>query len=327
MTADSSEILLDGPWRHRFVAANGARFHVAEAGGGPLVILLHGFPQFWWAWRHQLPALAEAGYHAVAMDLRGYGASDKPPRGYDTLTLAADIAGVVRALGERRAVVVGHGWGGWVAWSMPAIAPRVTRAVAVLSMAHPLQMRLAFTRNGQRRTLGPLLAFQAPMAPEHWLEHGNGVERLLREWSGPRLPGRRDAVALPAGDAGPVRGAHLDGVLPLGGPLVVASRRTAVRGHCSGTGRRFRSCNCTARRIRGSARARHRSPRPSCTDDYAMNWFPVPGISCRRRHPTGSRRPCSTGCTTSPSNPLLLAAPLPFLTLPLLDSPPFFLAR
>jgi pimeloyl-ACP methyl ester carboxylesterase len=188
VTADSSEILLDGPWRHRFVAANGARFHVAEAGGGPLVILLHGFPQFWWAWRHQLPALADAGYHAVAMDLRGYGASDKPPRGYDTLTLAADIAGVVRALGERRAVVVGHGWGGWVAWSMPAVAPRVTRAVAVLSMAHPLQMRMAFTRNGQRRTLGPLLAFQAPMAPEHWLEHGNGVERLLREWSGPGFP-------------------------------------------------------------------------------------------------------------------------------------------
>jgi pimeloyl-ACP methyl ester carboxylesterase len=188
VTADSSEVLLDGPWRHRFVAANGARFHVAEAGAGPLVILLHGFPEFWWAWRHQLPALAEAGYHAVAMDLRGYGASDKPPRGYDTLTLATDVAGVVRALGERRAVVVGHDWGAWVAWSMPAIAPRVTRAVAALSMAHPLQMRLAFAMNGQRKALGPLLAFQTPVAPERWLEHGNGVERLLRGWSGSSFP-------------------------------------------------------------------------------------------------------------------------------------------
>jgi len=188
VTVDSSEVLLDGPWQHRFVAANGARFHVARAGQGPLVILLHGFPQFWWAWRHQLPALAEAGYHAVAMDLRGYGASDKPPRGYDTLTLAADVAGVVRALGERRAVVVGHDWGAWVAWSMPSIAPRVTRAVAALSMAHPLQMRLAFARDGQRKALGPLLAFQAPVAPEHWLERGNGVEKLLRSWSGPGFP-------------------------------------------------------------------------------------------------------------------------------------------
>jgi pimeloyl-ACP methyl ester carboxylesterase len=188
VTADSSEVLLDGPWHHRFVAANGARFHVAEAGTGPLVLLLHGFPQFWWAWRNQLPALAEAGYHAVAMDLRGYGASDKPPRGYDTLTLATDVAGVVRAVGERRAVVVGHDWGAWVAWSMPTIAPRVTRAVAVLSMAHPLQMRSALPRDGQRRSLGRILAFQAPAAPEHWLERGNGVERLLRAWSGPTSP-------------------------------------------------------------------------------------------------------------------------------------------
>ena len=99
MTADAAEILVEGPWRHRFVAANGGRFHVAEAGSGPLVLLLHGFPEFWWAWRHQLPVLAAAGYHAVAMDLRGYGASDKPPRGYDTPTLTADVAGVVRALG------------------------------------------------------------------------------------------------------------------------------------------------------------------------------------------------------------------------------------
>lgn len=188
MTVDSSEVLLDGPWQHRFIAANGARFHVAESGTGPLVVLLHGFPEFWWAWRHQLPALADAGYHVVAMDLRGYGASDKPPRGYDTLTLATDVAGVVRALGERRAVVVGHDWGAWVAWSMPAIAPRVTRAVAALSMAHPLQMRVAFTRDGQRKALGPLLAFQTPMAPEHWLERGNGVEHLLRGWSGTGFP-------------------------------------------------------------------------------------------------------------------------------------------
>ena len=69
-----------GPWEHRYIAANGARFHVASMGDGPLLVLLHGFPEFWWAWRHQLPELAAAGWRTVAMDLRGYGGSDKTPR-------------------------------------------------------------------------------------------------------------------------------------------------------------------------------------------------------------------------------------------------------
>lgn len=183
MTADAAEILVEGDWRHRFVAANGGRFHVAEAGSGPLVLLLHGFPQFWWAWRHQLPALAAAGYHAVAMDLRGYGASDKPPRGYDTPTLAADVAGVVRALGGTEAAVVGHDWGGWIAWSMPSLQPRVTRAVAALSAPHPLA---AHSRAGgleQMKAARRLLRFQLPVTPERWIGDRNGVEQILRDWS------------------------------------------------------------------------------------------------------------------------------------------------
>ena len=103
-----SPIYVDGPWSHRPVTANGTRFHIAEAGEGPLVLLLHGFPQFWWTWRAQLEALSAAGYRAVAADLRGYGGSDKPPRGYDLITAASDAAGMVRALGEANAVVVGH---------------------------------------------------------------------------------------------------------------------------------------------------------------------------------------------------------------------------
>jgi len=92
-------VYIDGPWTHRSVSANGTRFHVAERGDGPLVLLLHGFPEFWWAWRHQLISLSEAGFRAVAVDLRGYGGSDKPPRGYDLITAAADAAGLVRSLG------------------------------------------------------------------------------------------------------------------------------------------------------------------------------------------------------------------------------------
>ncbi|MFN8075303.1 MAG: alpha/beta hydrolase [Kineosporiaceae bacterium] len=197
--ADVSTVLLPGPWQHRFVAANGARFHVAECGEGPLVLLLHGFPQFWWAWRHQLPALADAGFRAVALDLRGYGASDKPPRGYDTATLAGDVAGVARALGHSRAIVVGHDWGAWIAWSMPAYAPRLTQAVAAVSMPHPLRMRAAWAAAGlreapTRRVLPGLLAYQAPMLPERALVSGMQVERVLRGWSA--RPGYPDAEEL-----------------------------------------------------------------------------------------------------------------------------------
>ncbi|MBC7680648.1 MAG: alpha/beta fold hydrolase, partial [Pseudorhodobacter sp.] len=110
VTAEESSVLVEGPWTHRDVTASGLRFHVAEHGpaDGPLVLLLHGFPEFWWSWRHQLVALGDAGFHAVAPDLRGYGATDKPPRGYDAYTLSADIAALVRALGADDAVLVGH---------------------------------------------------------------------------------------------------------------------------------------------------------------------------------------------------------------------------
>lgn len=211
MSADAAELLLEGPWRHRFIAANGARFHVAEVGEGPLVLLLHGFPQFWWAWRDQLPTLAEAGYRAVALDLRGYGASDKSPRGYDTASLTADVAGVIRSLGESSAVIVGHDWGGWLAWSMPVYARRLTRAVAVVSMAHPLSLRPALQRivrppgksaraaaqnaatnaaqlARQTRALRDVLGFQVPMVPERALSRGDGVSRILTAWGGPGYP-------------------------------------------------------------------------------------------------------------------------------------------
>jgi pimeloyl-ACP methyl ester carboxylesterase len=187
MTPDASMALVDGPWEHRFVAANGARFHVAEQGEGPVVLLLHGFPQFWWAWRHQMQALADAGYRACAMDLRGYGASDKPPRGYDTRTSATDVASVLRSLGASQAAVVGHGWGGWIAWSMPVLQPTVTRAVASLSMPHPLVFRKAsFSSPRQARANAYLGGLQRPFVPERQMTvHGGYVQRLLREWASP----------------------------------------------------------------------------------------------------------------------------------------------
>ncbi|MDE9366973.1 alpha/beta hydrolase [Luteipulveratus sp. YIM 133132] len=185
-SVDVSRVMLDGPWEHRLVAANGARFHLVEAGEGPLVVLLHGFPEFWWAWREQIPALAAAGYRVAAMDLRGYGASDKPPQGYDTFTLAADVAAVIRCLGVRRATVVGHGWGGWIAWSMPSMQPDVTQAVASLGMPHPMVMRQASARSmRQVRANAYLLALQRPFVPERQMVAGpRYVRRLMSAWSG-----------------------------------------------------------------------------------------------------------------------------------------------
>ena len=141
--APDAAVQISGPWTHRSVSANGTRFHIAEAGDGPLVLLLHGFPEFWWTWRHQLAWLPEAGFRAVAVDLRGFGGSDKPPRGYDLITGASDAAGLIRSLGEANAVVVGHDWGGLIAWTLAAYHPKVVSRLAVVSMAHPLRVRSA----------------------------------------------------------------------------------------------------------------------------------------------------------------------------------------
>src|SRR3954454_21738963 len=109
-----------GPWTHGEAVVNGVRLHTVEAGTGPPVILLHGFPEFWYSWRHQLPALAGAGYRAIAIDMRGFGRSDKP-RDVDAYllpTLGRDIAGAIGALGAHRASVVGHDFGALVGWQV-----------------------------------------------------------------------------------------------------------------------------------------------------------------------------------------------------------------
>jgi len=121
---------------HRIVPVNGIRLHTAELGEGPLVLLVHGFPESWYSYRHQLPALAAAGYRAVAIDVRGYGRSSAPPaiEDYRMLRHVADNVALVRALGEEHAVVVGHDWGAPIAWNSALLRPDVFRAVAGLSV-------------------------------------------------------------------------------------------------------------------------------------------------------------------------------------------------
>ena len=196
MPADT-DLLLPGPWQHRDVSANGVRFHVAEAGQGPLILLLHGFPQFWWTWWHQLTTLSDAGFRVAAPDLRGYGASDKPARGYDPYTLAADVAGLIRALGEREATVVGHDWGGVLAWTAATLHPQVVSRLVVLAAAHPMRHRESLLKDprGQLRASRHMVAAQTPWAAERALVRDDAalVERLLRDWSGPGFP---DAAAV-----------------------------------------------------------------------------------------------------------------------------------
>ncbi|MEU8250147.1 alpha/beta hydrolase [Nonomuraea sp. NPDC048916] len=208
MAPDESVVQIEGPWRHRQVHAGGTRFHVVEAGDGPLVLLLHGFPQFWWTWRHQLESLPAAGYRAVAVDLRGYGGSDKPPRGYDLPTLAGDATGLIRALGETGAIVVGHDWGGLLAWTMAVLDPKCVHRLVAVSAPHPLRLRNALLTDpfGQLKASAHALGYQLPLLPEHRLTRDGAslVGRLLDQWSVPGWPDRettrtyREAFRIPA---------------------------------------------------------------------------------------------------------------------------------
>jgi pimeloyl-ACP methyl ester carboxylesterase len=134
---------------HRIVKTNGINVRIAEAGSGPLVLMLHGWPESWYSWRHQLPALADAGFHAVAPDVRGYGGSDKPHaiEAYSMKNMVADALGIVDELDAETAVVIGHDWGAPMAWTSAALHPDRYRAVVGMSVPYtgrsagpPLQM-------------------------------------------------------------------------------------------------------------------------------------------------------------------------------------------
>jgi pimeloyl-ACP methyl ester carboxylesterase len=137
VTHSNKVTLMDSQLRHRNLSANGQRIHAVEAGTGPLVLLVHGFPETWYSWRHQLTALSEAGYRAVAIDQRGYGRSSKPQQIHDyrITELVADLLGVVEALGENTATIVGHDWGAPPAWTAAWTHPEVFTAVVGVSVA------------------------------------------------------------------------------------------------------------------------------------------------------------------------------------------------
>jgi pimeloyl-ACP methyl ester carboxylesterase len=178
--------------RFRQVIANGIRLHLAEAGpdDGPLVLLLHGFPEFWYGWRNQLPALAAAGYRVVAPDQRGYNLSEKPPgiAAYRLDLLVGDIVGLMDALGRERATVGGHDWGAAVAWEMALRNPERVERLAILNVPHPVVFQRNLRRNPrQMRKSWYFLFFQLPWLPEALARRGNweGVAAVLRSSSRP----------------------------------------------------------------------------------------------------------------------------------------------
>jgi epoxide hydrolase A/B len=170
------------------VAANGIELAIVEQGEGPLVVLCHGFPELGFSWRHQLPVLADAGFHVVVPDLRGYGHSSAPTEveAYDIVTLCGDMAGLLDALGEQQAIFVGHDWGAIVVWNLSVLAPERVRAVAGLSVpfvprspAPPIEI--------MRRNLGEdfyIVWFQEPGTADQVL--ARDVRRTLttpRQWT------------------------------------------------------------------------------------------------------------------------------------------------
>lgn len=166
---------------HAYCDVGGVRLHYVRAGRGPLVVLLHGFPECWYSWRHQIWPLAER-FTVVAPDLRGYNLSDKPKSGYDLDTLAGDVTGLIQNLGFEKAHVVGHDWGGVIAFWLPVVAPERVEKLVVLNAPHPARFQEELLHSPRQRRMSWYMAFfQIPLFPEYLLtlSGAEAIEQIL----------------------------------------------------------------------------------------------------------------------------------------------------
>jgi pimeloyl-ACP methyl ester carboxylesterase len=168
-------------WQHRDIMANGIRIHYVTQGEGPLIVLLHGFPEFWYSWRFQIPFLAERGYRVVAPDLRGYNETEKPRTGYDVENLLCDIEGLIKGLAYERAILIGHDWGGALAWAFAMRYSQMTERLIVLNAPHPAAFLRELRTFKQLRKSWYILAFQLPWLPEYILgrKHAEVIGRMF----------------------------------------------------------------------------------------------------------------------------------------------------
>ena len=180
-----------GTLEHRMFTVNGIRLHAAEQGAGPLIILCHGWPELWYSWRRQIPALAAAGYRVVAPDLRGFGQSEAPDDvlSYSIMHTVGDVVGLVQALGERQAVIVGHDWGANLAWAAALLRPDILRAVVAMSVPFRLRGPAPVLRAVRKagRTNFYMLYFQTPGVAEDELER-DPASTLRRIFAPPSNP-------------------------------------------------------------------------------------------------------------------------------------------
>jgi epoxide hydrolase 4 len=183
-TAMTSKAQEQEIWNHREATVNGVRLHYVEAGAGPLVVLLHGFPEFWYSWRYQIPVLAAAGFHVIASDMRGYNVSDKPAgvQNYRYEMLTDDVVGLIHHLGAQRATLVGHDWGGAIAFTVPMRYPEVVEKLVVLNGPPPGALFREIKTLTQLRRSWYMFFFQLPWLPEAFLRtRGYALlERILR---------------------------------------------------------------------------------------------------------------------------------------------------
>ena len=219
-SAEEESVFHDG-----YAQSGEVRIHYAEAGRGPLVVMIHGFPDFWYSWRHQMQGLRD-GYHVVAIDQRGYNLSGQPEgvESYDMSLLVADVVAVIRHLGEEKAIIVGHDWGGVVAWNFAFSQPAMTEGLVILNLPHPNGLARAWATNEKARegtayarvlresdASDPKVFFGLPMTPQTlagWVTDPEAREKYVEAFARSSFDGmlayyKRNYPDLWSGDAAP----------------------------------------------------------------------------------------------------------------------------
>lgn len=163
--------ILEETWQHEYIVSNGIKLHYVTQGEGPLMLMLHGFPEFWYSWRHQIPEFA-TDYKVVALDLRGYNDSEKPQAqsAYVMSEFIKDIKGVIEGLGYDSCVLVAHDWGGAIAWQFAHTHPEMLEKLIVMNIPHPAKFFQGLSTLQQLRRSWYIFFFQLPVLPELWLQ-------------------------------------------------------------------------------------------------------------------------------------------------------------
>ncbi len=164
----------ENSWKHEYITTNKIKLHYVTQGNGPLMLMLHGFPEYWYSWRHQIPEFAR-DYQVVAIDLRGYNDSDKPKEksAYVMNELIQDVKGVIQGLGYEKCVLVAHDWGGIIAWNFVDIYPETVEKLIILNLPHPLKLIRSFRTWKQLQKSWYIFFFQIPFLPELLLQYAN----------------------------------------------------------------------------------------------------------------------------------------------------------